>query len=197
MPRAKSRKRTGGRGKIARQMELQVAGLPAKTKRVRGVKLKHVSAFTMLVSVICLSAFLAGRVDVSAAKSVRGDAKEQPMFLGLRTAVYDAPDIAKAKAWYSKVLGEQPYFDQPFYVGFNVGGYELGLLPEKDSAAKRARAGVAYWGAVSYTHLDVYKRQILRCRFLRAEKSPMLRMGSARAPDSTRSSLTFSRKSWR
>jgi predicted enzyme related to lactoylglutathione lyase len=44
------------------------------------------------------------------------------------------------------VLGEQPYFDQPFYVGFNVGGYELGLLPEKDAAAKRARAGVAYWG---------------------------------------------------
>ena len=68
------------------------------------------------------------------------------MFLGLRTAVYDAPDLAKAKAWYSKVLGEQPYFDQPFYVGFNVGGYELGLLPAKDVGPKRARAGVAYWG---------------------------------------------------
>jgi hypothetical protein len=25
------------------------------------------------------------------------------------------------------VLGQEPYFDQPFYVGFNVGGYELGL----------------------------------------------------------------------
>jgi predicted enzyme related to lactoylglutathione lyase len=146
MPRAKSRKRAGRRGKVARQMELQVASLPAEIKHVRGVKLKHVSAFTMLVSVICLSAFLAGRVDVSAARSVRSDAKEHPMFLGLRTAVYDAPDIAKAKAWYSKVLGEQPYFDQPFYVGFNVGGYELGILPVKDAAAKRARAGVAYWG---------------------------------------------------
>ncbi len=77
MPRAKSRKRAGRRGKIARQMELQVADLPAETKHVRGVKLKHVSAFTMLVSVICLCAFLAGRVDVSAAKSIRGDAKEQ------------------------------------------------------------------------------------------------------------------------
>jgi predicted enzyme related to lactoylglutathione lyase len=156
MPRAKSRKRAGGRGKIARQMELQVAGSPAE--RVRGVKLKHVSAFTMLVSVICLSAFLAGRVDASAAKSARGDAKEYAMFLGLRTAVYDAPDIAKAKAWYSKVLGEQPYFDQPFYVGFNVGGYELGLLPEKDAAAKRARAGVAYWG-VEDAHA-AYKRLV-------------------------------------
>src|ERR1700689_4383464 len=146
MPRAKSRKRAGRRGKIARQKELQVAGLPAETKRVRGVKLKHVAAFTMLVSVICLSAFLAGRVDVSSAKSAKGDPKEHAMLLGMRTAVYDAPDIAKAKVWYSKVLGEQPYFDQPFYVGFNVGGYELGILPAKDSAAKRARAGVAYWG---------------------------------------------------
>ena len=23
-----------------------------------------------------------------------------------------------------------PYFDQPFYVGFSVGGFELGLLPD-------------------------------------------------------------------
>lgn len=146
MPRMQSRKRTGRSGKNARQIELRAASLPTGTKPVRGVKLKHVSAFTMLVSVVCLCAFLAGRVDVSSARSARGDAKEHFMFLGLRTAVYDAPDIAKAKAWYSKVLGEQPYFDQPFYVGFNVGGYELGLLPEKNAAPKRARAGVAYWG---------------------------------------------------
>jgi predicted enzyme related to lactoylglutathione lyase len=146
MARSKSAKGTGRSRKIARQMELLAASLPAEIKPVRGVKLKHVSAFTMLVSVICLCAFLAGRVDVSSAKSARGDAKEPTMFLGLRTAVYDAPDIAKAKAWYSKVLGEEPYFDQPFYVGFNVGGYELGLVPSKDAASKRARAGVAYWG---------------------------------------------------
>ncbi len=146
MPRAKSRKRAGRRGKIARQIELQVADLPAETKRVRGVKLKHVSAFTMVVSVICLSAFLAGRVDVSAAKSVRGDAKEHPMFLGLRTAVYDAPDIAKAKAWYSKVLGEQPYFDQPFYVGFNVGGYELGILPAEGCGCEARSRGRSLLG---------------------------------------------------
>ena len=129
MARSKSGKATGRSRKIARQTELLATSLPAEIKPVRGVKLNHVSAFTMLVSVICLCAFLAGRVDVSSAKSARGDGKEPTMFLGLRTAVYDAPDIAKAKAWYSKVLGEQPYFDQPFYVGFNVGGYELGLLP--------------------------------------------------------------------
>ncbi len=51
------------------------------------------------------------------------------MILGLRTAIYPAPDLAAAKQWYAKVLGQAPYFDQPFYVGFSVGGFELGLLP--------------------------------------------------------------------
>ena len=52
------------------------------------------------------------------------------MILGLRTVIYPAPDLAAAKRWYSEVLGLAPYFDQPFYVGFSVGGFELGLLPE-------------------------------------------------------------------
>jgi predicted enzyme related to lactoylglutathione lyase len=49
--------------------------------------------------------------------------------------------MAEGKRWYTKVLGLAPYFDQPFYVGFNVGGYELGLLPD----AEQATVGV-YWG---------------------------------------------------
>jgi predicted enzyme related to lactoylglutathione lyase len=52
------------------------------------------------------------------------------MFLGLRTAIYPAPDLAAAKAWYASVLGIAPYFDKPFYVGFSVGGFELGLVPD-------------------------------------------------------------------
>lgn len=51
------------------------------------------------------------------------------MILGLRSAIYPAPDLAAAKQWYTEVLGQPPYFDQPFYVGFSVGGFELGLLP--------------------------------------------------------------------
>jgi predicted enzyme related to lactoylglutathione lyase len=66
-------------------------------------------------------------------------------FLGLRTVIYPAPDLDKAKAWYSKALGIAPYFDQPFYVGFNVGGYELGLDPDPSNAPAEAGA-VAYWG---------------------------------------------------
>jgi predicted enzyme related to lactoylglutathione lyase len=52
------------------------------------------------------------------------------MILGLRTVIYPAPDLEAAKRWYSDVLGQAPYFDQPFYVGFSVGGFELGLLPD-------------------------------------------------------------------
>jgi predicted enzyme related to lactoylglutathione lyase len=52
------------------------------------------------------------------------------MILGLRTAIYPAPDLAAAKHWYSEVLGQTPYFDEAFYVGFSVGGFELGLLPD-------------------------------------------------------------------
>jgi predicted enzyme related to lactoylglutathione lyase len=52
------------------------------------------------------------------------------MFLGLRTAIYPAPDLSGAKLWYERVLGIKPYFDQPYYVGFSVGGFELGLVPD-------------------------------------------------------------------
>jgi catechol 2,3-dioxygenase-like lactoylglutathione lyase family enzyme len=53
-------------------------------------------------------------------------------FLGLRTAGYKVSDITRAKEWYADVLGIQPYFDEPFYVGFNVGGYELGPATSRD-----------------------------------------------------------------
>jgi predicted enzyme related to lactoylglutathione lyase len=67
-------------------------------------------------------------------------------FQGLRTVLYHAPDLASAKAWYSRVLGIEPYFDQPFYVGFNVSDYELGLDPDP-SATPGGRSGcVALWG---------------------------------------------------
>jgi predicted enzyme related to lactoylglutathione lyase len=52
------------------------------------------------------------------------------MILGLRSVIYPASDLASAKQWYAQVLGQQPYFDEPFYVGFQVGGFELGLIPD-------------------------------------------------------------------
>jgi predicted enzyme related to lactoylglutathione lyase len=62
--------------------------------------------------------------------------------LGLRTVIYPATDLAAAKEWWTSFLGQEPYFDQEFYVGFNVAGYELGLLPD----ANPADGAQAYWG---------------------------------------------------
>jgi predicted enzyme related to lactoylglutathione lyase len=67
------------------------------------------------------------------------------MFQGLRTVIYHVPDLAKAKAWYATAFGIQPYFDEPFYVGFSVGGYELGLHPDT-SGVTFGNNAVAYWG---------------------------------------------------
>ena len=67
------------------------------------------------------------------------------MILGLRTVMYHVDDINKAKEWYTRVLGFRPYFDEPFYVGFNVSGYELALHPA-DTKVPRGGSTFAYWG---------------------------------------------------
>jgi catechol 2,3-dioxygenase-like lactoylglutathione lyase family enzyme len=61
---------------------------------------------------------------------------------GLRTVIYPSPDLAAATSWWTRFLGFEPYFKEPFYVGFNVGGYELGLLPGGDPAD----GALTYWG---------------------------------------------------
>jgi predicted enzyme related to lactoylglutathione lyase len=109
-------------------------------KPPRGLKLKTVSSLTMVLALFCLAAFAVGRPPALA-----GVDKESAMFLGLRTAVYQVKDLAQAKAWYAKVLETSPYFDQSFYVGFNVGGCELGLVPSEDATPRRVRSGTAYW----------------------------------------------------
>jgi len=70
--------------------------------------------------------------------------QETSMIQGLRTVVYHVDDLEKAGQWYAKVLGREPYFNQPFYVGFNVGGYELGLSP--DATETKGGSAFAYWG---------------------------------------------------
>lgn len=64
------------------------------------------------------------------------------MFLGLRTVIYPAPDLTAAKAWWTALLGAGPYFDEPFYVGYSVAGYELALMPSLDAE----KGPVTYWG---------------------------------------------------
>lgn len=68
------------------------------------------------------------------------------MLHGLRTAIYSVDDIGRAKEWYANVLGFGPYFDEPFYVGFDVGGFELGLSPGEADEPRSASGVTVYWG---------------------------------------------------
>jgi hypothetical protein len=61
---------------------------------------------------------------------------------GLRTVIYPSTDLEADTAWWAQLLGTQPYFDQAFYVGFNVAGYELALLPDADPSD----GALVYWG---------------------------------------------------
>ena len=66
------------------------------------------------------------------------------MFKKLRTVIYHVDEIAKAKEWYIKITGIQPYFDEPFYVGFDINGSELGLDPDMSNIDEGNRS-IAYW----------------------------------------------------
>jgi predicted enzyme related to lactoylglutathione lyase len=47
----------------------------------------------------------------------------------LQSIVHPVRDLDAAKAIHTVLLGIEPHTDQPFYVGFNVGGVEIGLDP--------------------------------------------------------------------
>ena len=67
------------------------------------------------------------------------------MVQGLGTVIYHVTDIDRAKVWYAKAFQRDPYFDQPFYVGFDVAGYELGLDPNQSTGQSGRGGSVAYW----------------------------------------------------
>lgn len=66
--------------------------------------------------------------------------------LGLRTTIYRVSDMEKATEWYSKAFDTTPYFNEPFYAGFDIQGYELGLRPEDAPTSEKAESVVSYWG---------------------------------------------------
>jgi predicted enzyme related to lactoylglutathione lyase len=43
--------------------------------------------------------------------------------------VFPVKDIDKAKAFYGKYLGVEPYAESPYYVGYKIGDQEVGLDP--------------------------------------------------------------------
>jgi len=81
------------------------------------------------------------------------------MLRGFTTINFYVDDVPKAVAWYTEVLGVEPYFAQPSiedpaYVEFRVGDYqhELGLISSRYRPAGLADGRPA--GAVMYWHVD-------------------------------------------
>ena len=104
-------------------------------------------SFSLLVIVTTFSQVMPNDPLFSEQNSNRNSNRttEFNMFKGVYTIKYHVDNIQKAKEWYSNVLGYEPYFDKSFYVGFNVGGYELGLDPDTTGLLKGNNL-VAYWG---------------------------------------------------
>jgi lactoylglutathione lyase len=99
----------------------------------------------IVVIIIILNGFLVGVAQETNQETIKLDTMKTE-FLGLRTVVYKVGNLNEAKEWYSKAFEVEPYFDEPFYVGFNIGGYELGLLPEENPVTDKTEGVVAYWG---------------------------------------------------
>lgn len=66
--------------------------------------------------------------------------------LALRTTIYKVGNIEEATEWYSKAFETASYFNEPYYVGFNIVGFELGLQPEENPTTDKIESVVSYWG---------------------------------------------------
>lgn len=62
---------------------------------------------------------------------------------GIKTVLHPVSDLAKAKGVYAALLGIEPQTDSPYYVGFEVGGQHIGLVP--DGGPQGMTSPVTYW----------------------------------------------------
>lgn len=74
------------------------------------------------------------------------------MTAGVKTIMYPVTDLAKAKALYGELAGVEPYADEAYYVGFRVGGQNVGLDPNGHSQGMTSP--LAYW------HVDDIKENL-------------------------------------
>ncbi|VVJ19182.1 Uncharacterised protein [Amycolatopsis camponoti] len=62
---------------------------------------------------------------------------------GIKTVLHPVTDLAAAKAVYTALLGTEPQADAPYYVGYDVEGQHIGLVP---NGAQQGMTGpVSYW----------------------------------------------------
>jgi predicted enzyme related to lactoylglutathione lyase len=80
-----------------------------------------------------------------------------PVLRSIRSVIYQVDDLERARAFYAAALGREPYFDEPFYIGFDVDGQELGLHPDVSKIRPGPGGAVSYWRvddiAASWDHL--------------------------------------------
>ena len=60
--------------------------------------------------------------------------------LGIKTVLHPVTDVTAAKAVYTALLGVEPIADAPYYVGYEVAGQHIGLVPNSGAASP-----VTYW----------------------------------------------------
>jgi len=62
---------------------------------------------------------------------------------GIKTVLHPVTDLEAAKAVYTALLGMPPSADSPYYVGYEIEGQQIGLVP--NAAAQGMTSPVAYW----------------------------------------------------
>lgn len=68
---------------------------------------------------------------------------------GIKTILYPVKDVNQSKTVFRKLLGVEPYADQPYYVGFKVGDQDIGLVPNNPEA-----------GVAAFFHVDDIKNSL-------------------------------------
>jgi len=68
---------------------------------------------------------------------------------GVKTILYPVKEISEAKTVFGKLLGVDPYADQPYYVGFKIGDQDIGLVPGNPEA-----------GMTAFFHVDDIKNSL-------------------------------------
>jgi predicted enzyme related to lactoylglutathione lyase len=63
--------------------------------------------------------------------------------VGIKTVLHPVTDLEAAKAVYTALLGVPPQHDAPYYVGFDVEGQHIGLVP--GGGAQGMTSPVAFW----------------------------------------------------
>jgi predicted enzyme related to lactoylglutathione lyase len=62
---------------------------------------------------------------------------------GVKTLLHPVSDLAAAKAVYTALLGMPPQTDSDFYVGYDVAGQQIGLVP--GGGPQSMTSPVAFW----------------------------------------------------